>query len=157
MTNNHENLNQLSEEILELPDDIDESWCDSFNEKVCKGRYEIELRAEDWLVQPPNEIGSAYYELDDQMGPEGWRWTVKGKVWNAHVTDTPQYINDSKGPVVSLLDAVRVYPGGKEEKIIDEDGDWPDNSGRLTLIRLDRIISDRPVLLRDLGDYRTSS
>jgi hypothetical protein len=137
------------EQVVTLPDVINEDWLMGFSQTYGGEAYEVFLRVEDWLVQPPKEIGSAYYDLEDQMGPNGWAQTVKGKLWSGGFTHTPQYPDSPYGAVLALLDARKVLADGTEVPLIETNADRHEYDGtrRLVLVRLDRVVGDKQVTL----------
>lgn len=126
------------EEEISIPTYIHEHWLQYFNERYGmqddQPRFAVTLEAEDWLVQRAGEISSAYYELHDALGPHGNYRIIRGAIWNAGITPTPQYVNTSNSPVLALQDAKMVMPNGSENLINENSPDYG-----LVLVRLDRV------------------
>lgn len=115
-------------------------------------KFEVTLRAEDWLVQPLDRISSADYQLQDLLGPHGNYRTIRGVIWHASEAFTPQYVDKTEAPVVALLNTRTINEGGSEELIaLPEDSKVDPRSlnpeERLVLVRLDRVSREQPLEL----------
>jgi hypothetical protein len=124
-----EALRQAGQEVI-LPEDIDEAWLAEFNAQYADKDYTATVTTEDWLTQPEGAIGSAYYDLDDAMGADGWWQTISGKVFKAAHTNVPHYQDTGFANVLALSEASILSPDGSARPLAE---------GRLVLVRLDRL------------------
>lgn len=95
---------------------------------------------EDWLEQEFPQQASAYFKLQDVMGPNGWRQRIRGKVFKVDDASLPREVGGGMQPVLALYDA----------ELIDNDGNTVCQlaGGMTVLIRLDRQLE--PMFLESL-------
>jgi len=115
---------------IPTPNGADLEWLNRFNEQYANKGFTATVTVQDWLEQPKGEIGSAYYELKDAMGGNGWWQTISGKVYNAGYTNIPHYHDTGFANVLALTDASLRQPDGSLRLLAE---------GRLVLVRLDRL------------------
>ncbi len=124
-------LNQPIE--VPIPDEINREWLKRFNEEYGGGEFLATVKVEDWLEEPRDEpnIGSGYFTLEDEMGPDGWWQTISGKIHSADLTNVPGVYSDGTRftNVLALTDAIVQKPEGSR----------PLAGGSLVLVRLDRL------------------
>ncbi len=86
----------------------DEEWCRKITAVFSGGLAQASVATETWMELSANASpseGSAYYELSDQMGTDGWRQNVSGLFLSVAYTNLPRGHRNTADHVLAVSNA----------------------------------------------------
>lgn len=113
-------------EVRIIEPDVSEDWMQEFNddfaaritidevaqEPELKPTHMATVSVEHWFEQPRPYEASSYFEINDQLGPNGWMQQIQGKVYQVDMADMPRGVGGTREAALAIYDASVVEPDG---------------------------------------------